>query len=83
MSTDTKSDTTGVGLGQPGHTGWETATKLNSSTAIASIPILVLSVPSTSMDRKKRLMQAVAKGKPVNLPRILGKIEALIRKQTA
>jgi CheY-like chemotaxis protein len=64
----------------PGLSGWETAKKLKASPATASIPILALSAHSMSTDRKKALDSGCSDfdSKPVNLPRLLGKIEALL-----
>jgi len=75
-------------MSMPGLTGWETAAKLKASPATASIPILALSAHAMSMDRKKALDAGCCDfdSKPVNLPRLLGKIEALLgnpERQTA
>ena len=68
-------------MSMPGLTGWETAAKLRASPATAAIPILALSAHAMSMDRKKALDAGCGDfdSKPVNLPRLLGKIEALIK----
>ena len=68
-------------MSMPGLTGWETAAKLKAAPATASIPILALSAHAMSMDRKKALDAGCGDfdSKPVNLPRLLGKIEALIK----
>ena len=67
-------------MSMPGLTGWETASKLKASPATTSIPILALSAHAMSMDRKKALDAGCGDfdSKPVNLPRLLGKIEALL-----
>jgi CheY-like chemotaxis protein len=67
-------------MSMPGLTGWEMATKLKASPATASLPILALSAHAMSMDRKKALDAGCGDfdSKPVNLPRLLGKIEALL-----
>jgi len=75
-------------MSMPGLTGWETAAKLKAAPATASIPLLALSAHAMSADRKKALEAGCGDfdSKPVNLPRLLGKIEALIgntEKQTA
>ena len=69
-------------MSMPGLTGWETAAKLKASPATAPIPILALSAHAMSMDRKKALDAGCGDfdSKPVNLPRLLGKIEALLAK---
>jgi len=66
-------------MSMPGLSGWETAKKLKASPA-ASIPILALSAHAMSADRKKALDAGCGDfdSKPVNLPRLLGKIEALL-----
>ena len=67
-------------MSMPGLTGWETASKLKASPATTSIPILALSAHAMSMDRKKALDAGCGDfdSKPVNLPRLLGMIEALL-----
>jgi len=69
-------------MSMPGLSGWETAKKLKASTATASIPILALSAHAMSMDQKKALDSGCSDfdSKPVNLPRLLGKIEALLKR---
>jgi len=64
----------------PGLSGWDLAKKLKASPATASIPLLALSAHSMAPDRKKALDSGCNDfdSKPVNLPRLLGKIEALI-----
>jgi CheY-like chemotaxis protein len=67
-------------MSMPGLSGWDTAKKLKASPATASIPILALSALTMSTDRKKALDSGCSDfdSKPVVLPRLLGKIEALI-----
>jgi len=67
-------------MSMPGLTGPETAAKLKAQPATASIPILALSAHAMNADRKKALDAGCGDfdSKPVNLPRLLGKIEALI-----
>jgi two-component system cell cycle response regulator DivK len=67
-------------MSMPGLSGWDTARKLKASPATASIPILALSAHAMSTDRKKALDAGCSDfdNKPVNLPRLLGKIEALL-----
>jgi CheY-like chemotaxis protein len=64
----------------PGLSGWDTAKKLKASPKTASIPILALSAHTMSVERKKALDSGCSDfdSKPVNLPRLLGKIEALL-----
>ncbi len=67
-------------MSMPVLSGWDTAKKLKASPATASIPILALSAHTMSTDRKKALDAGCSDfdSKPVNLPRLLGKIEALL-----
>jgi len=67
-------------MSMPGLSGWETAKKLKASPGTASIPILALSAHTMSTDRKRALDSGCGDfdSKPVNLPRLLGKIEALL-----
>jgi len=66
-------------MSMPGLSGWETAKKLKTSPA-SSIPILALSAHAMAADRKKALDAGCGDfdSKPVNLPRLLGKIEGLV-----
>ena len=67
-------------MSMPVLTGWEVAARLKANPATASIPILALSAHAMSGDRKKALDAGCGDfdSKPVNLPRLLGKIEALL-----
>jgi CheY-like chemotaxis protein len=67
-------------MSMPGISGWETAQKLKESPATASIPILGLSAHTMSTDRQKALDAGCSDydSKPIDLARLLGKIEALI-----
>ncbi len=66
----------------PGLSGWDLAKKLKASPATSALPLLALSAHSMAADRKKALDSGCNDfdSKPVNLPRLLGKIEALIGK---
>ena len=63
--------------------GWQAATRLKSSPATRLIPVIALTAHAMASDRE----QALAAGcddfdtKPVELPRLLGKIEALLERQ--
>ena len=72
-------------MSMPVLAGWEVAARLKASPATASIPILALSALAMSADRKKALDAGCGDfdSKPVNLPRLLGKIEALLAKAQA
>jgi two-component system, cell cycle response regulator DivK len=67
-------------MSMPVLSGWDTAKKLKASTATASIPILALSAHAMSADRKKALDAGCNDfdSKPIDLPRLLGKIETLL-----
>ncbi|HEY0256712.1 MAG TPA: response regulator [Candidatus Methylacidiphilales bacterium] len=70
-------------MSMPGLSGWDTAKKLKASPATASIPILALSAHSMTADRKKALDAGCNDfdSKPIDLPRLVGKIEALLSAQ--
>jgi CheY-like chemotaxis protein len=67
-------------LGLPGIDGWEATARLKKDDETRHIPIIVLSAHAMLSDRE----QALAAGgddfdtKPVQLPRLLGKIESLL-----
>jgi two-component system cell cycle response regulator DivK len=67
-------------MSMPGISGWETARKLKESPETALIPILGLSAHTMSTDRQKAIDAGCSDydSKPINLPRLLEKIEALI-----
>jgi two-component system, cell cycle response regulator DivK len=62
--------------------GWQAATRLKSSPATHDIPVIALTAHAMASDRE----HALAVGcddfdtKPVELPRLLGKIEALLER---
>ena len=66
----------------PGIDGWETTRRLRAAPETRHIPIVALTAYTTSGDREK----ALAAGcddfdtKPIDLPRLLGKIETLLKK---
>jgi two-component system, cell cycle response regulator DivK len=69
-------------MSMPVLAGWEVAARLKANPATAGIPILALSALAMSADRKRALDAGCGDfdSKPVNLPRLLGKIEALLAK---
>ena len=72
-------------MSMPVLAGWEVAARLKANPATATIPILALSAHAMSSDRKRALDAGCGDfdSKPVNLPRLLGKIEALLGKTQA
>ena len=65
--------------------GWEAARHLKSEAATRGIPIIALTAHAMSGDREKALEAGCNDydTKPVELPRLLGKIEALLEKKPA
>jgi two-component system cell cycle response regulator DivK len=69
-------------LGLPGLSGWDAAGRLKSAAETRDIPIIALSAHAMAGDRE----QALAAGcddydtKPVDLPRLLDKIERQLRR---
>ena len=63
--------------------GWEATRRIKSDNAISSIPVIALTAHAMSGDRER----AIAAGcedydtKPIELPRLLGKIEALLARE--
>jgi CheY-like chemotaxis protein len=60
--------------------GWEATRRLKAAAATARIPIIALTAHAMSSDRDKALEAGCDDydTKPVELPRLLGKIEALL-----
>ncbi len=71
-------------LSLPGMDGWEATRQLKAMTETRAIPVIALTAHAMSGDREK----ALAAGcddfdtKPVDLPRLLGKIAALLGTRT-
>jgi CheY-like chemotaxis protein len=65
--------------------GWEAARRLKGSGGTRDIPIIALTAHAMSGDREKALESGCDDydTKPVELPRLLGKIEALLAKKPA
>jgi CheY-like chemotaxis protein len=66
----------------PGIDGWEASRQLKADPATAAIPIIALTAHAMTSDRDKALQAGCNDydTKPVELPRLLGKIEALLNK---
>jgi two-component system cell cycle response regulator DivK len=79
----TKPDLILMDLGLPGIDGWEATAQLKGDRETQHIPIIVLSAHAMLSDRE----QALAVGgddfdtKPVQLPRLLGKMETLLARE--
>ena len=67
-------------LGLPGIDGWETTRRLKADAATRSIPVIALSAHAMETDRESALTAGCDDfdTKPVELQRLLGKIEGLL-----
>jgi CheY-like chemotaxis protein len=65
--------------------GWEASRRIKADPATASIPIIALTAHAMTSDRDKAIQAGCNDydTKPVELPRLLGKIEALLGKPPA
>ena len=65
--------------------GWEASRKLKAAPETARIPIIALTAHAMEGDREKTLEAGCDDydTKPIDLPRLLGKIEALLENRTA
>jgi CheY-like chemotaxis protein len=65
--------------------GWEATRRLKADPATRGIPVIALTAHAMSSDRAKALEAGCDDydTKPVELPRLLGKIEALLARATA
>jgi two-component system, cell cycle response regulator DivK len=65
--------------------GWEATRRIKAAPATRSIPVIALTAHAMAGDREK----AMAAGcddfdtKPVEMPRLLGKIQALVKRATS
>ena len=75
-------DLTLMDMSLPVMDGWEASRTLKADAATAKIPIIALTAHAMTSDRDKALQAGCNDydTKPVDLPRLLGKIEALIGK---
>ena len=60
--------------------GWEATRRLKATPALKHIPVIALTAHAMSSDREKALEAGCAEydTKPIELPRLLGKMEALL-----
>ena len=65
--------------------GWEATPPLKADDATAAIPIIALTAHAMAGDRRRRCEAGCDDydTKPVELPRLLGKIEAMLAKKTS
>ncbi len=65
--------------------GWEAARRIKSEGATKDIPLIALTAHAMAGDKEKALQAGCDDydTKPVELPRLLGKIQALLDKKTA
>ena len=82
MAASEKPDLILMDMSLPVLDGWEATRKLKADPATASIPVIALTAHAMESDREK----ALAAGcddfdtKPVELPRLLGKIDDMLKK---
>ena len=64
--------------------GWEATRQLKTASNTMSIPVIALTAHAMSGDREKAMEVGCDDydAKPIELPRLLAKIEALLRRQT-
>jgi two-component system, cell cycle response regulator DivK len=68
-------------MGLPILDGWEATRRLKADAATRHVPVIALTAHAMSSDREKALEAGCDdyETKPVELPRLLGKIEVLLR----
>ena len=62
--------------------GWEATRRLKSAAETQDIPIIALTAHAMSADRNRALAAGCDDSKPIELGRLLPKIEALLRKES-
>jgi CheY-like chemotaxis protein len=85
MAQSAKPDLILMDMSLPVVDGWEATRRLKAEAATRDIPIIALTAHAMAGDREKT-MEAGCDGydtKPIELPRLLGIIEALLQKRTA
>ncbi len=85
MAQSEKPDIILMDMSLPVVDGWEATRRLKAETATRDIPVIALTAHAMAGDRDKA-MEAGCDDydtKPIELPRLLGKIEALLQKRSA
>lgn len=80
---ENKPDIILLDVGLPVLDGYQTAQKLKTDDSVKQIPVIMLTAHALSEDRDRALNSGADEyeSKPVNLPALLQKIEALARKK--
>lgn len=80
LATSEKPDLILMDMSLPVIDGWEASRRLKADPGTAAIPIIALTAHAMTSDRDKALQAGCNDydTKPVDLPRLLGKIEALL-----
>lgn len=84
MASEEKPDLILMDLELPVLDGWEATRQLKSAAGTSSIPIIAVSAHAMSGDREKALAAGCDEfeAKPVKLPQLLDKIQALLQENT-
>jgi two-component system cell cycle response regulator DivK len=84
MASEEKPDLILMDLELPVLDGWEATRQLKSAAGTSSIPIIAVSAHAMSGDREKALAAGCDEfeAKPVKLPQLLNKIQALLQENT-